>query len=217
MIRHHLDDESIARLAAGTLEAGWALAAATHVTMCPSCRVRLRAFEGIGGYFLECAVANDNGSDGWQDMEKRISGVHREAKVDGIVSTNRPGTLLPEPLASYVDRAGGLKWRFLGRGAAQMIVPTEDTTTTVRLLRIPAGRPVPEHSHRGIELTLVLDGSFRDEVSTFGRGDVEIADGSLTHTPIAIEGKDCICLAVTDAPLKFTSFLMCLLQRFFRI
>ena len=97
-------------------------------------------------------------------------------------------------------------------GAAQMIVPTEDKSTTVRLLRIPAGLPVPEHTHRGDELTLVLAGSFSDQFATFRRGDVEMADSDVLHTPRAGHEQDCICLAVTDAPLKFSSRLLRLLQ-----
>ena len=118
----------------------------------------------------------------------------------------------PEPLRTYIEAAGGLRWRTLGRGAAQMIIPTGDETATLRLLKIPAGQPVPEHSHRGIELTLVLDGSFSDEVSTFARGDIEMADDSLMHQPKADAGKDCICLAVTEAPLRFKSRLLRLIQ-----
>ena len=98
-----------------------------------------------------------------------------------------------------------------------MIVPTGDETTTMRLLRIPKGQPVPEHTHRGVELTLVLAGSFSDEVSTFRRGDVEMADPEILHTPRAGEEENCICLAVTDAPLRFSSRLMRLLQPLLKI
>ena len=44
---------------------------------------------------------------------------------------------------------------------------------------IPAGTAVPDHGHRGTELTLVLQGAFRDETDRFGPGDVEIADEAL--------------------------------------
>ena len=45
-----------------------------------------------------------------------------------------------------------------------------------------------------------------------GVGDVEIADEALDHTPVADAGAACICLAATDAPLRFRSFLPRLLQ-----
>lgn len=93
-----------------------------------------------------------------------------------------------------------------------MKVVTSDPSTIVRLLKIPAGKPVPEHGHRGRELTLVLAGSFGDSVSVFKRGDVELADDELTHQPIAAPGEDCICLAITEAPLRFTSRMMRFIQ-----
>ena len=62
-----------------------------------------------------------------------------------------------------------------------------------------------------------FDGAFRDEVDRFGPGDLEIADPSVEHQPVAEAGADCICLAATDAPLRFKDFLPRLLQPLFRI
>jgi len=76
---------------------------------------------------------------------------------------------------------------------------------------------VPDHGHHGLELTLVLQGAFRDEDAVFKRGDVEIATEETQHTPIAEPGLDCICLAATDAPLKFRAILPRLAQPFLRI
>ena len=66
---------------------------------------------------------------------------------------------------------------------------------------------MPDHGHQGLELTLVLQGAFRDEEDRFARGDVEIATEDTQHTPIAEPGQDCICLAATDAPLKFRALI----------
>lgn len=76
---------------------------------------------------------------------------------------------------------------------------------------------VPDHGHRGTELTLVLQGAFRDETDRFGPGDVEIATEELEHTPVAEPGLDCICLAATDAPLRFNALIPRLLQPFLKI
>ena len=105
-----------------------------------------------------------------------------------------------------------LRWRAVGRGAYQILIRTADRETKVRLLRIPAGKPVPEHGHGGRELTLVLSGSFVDGENVFARGDIEDADASLTHQPVATPEADCVCLAVTDAPLKFRSWIVRAIQ-----
>lgn len=211
-ITHHLDDELLMRYSAGMLAEGWSIGVATHLSMCSACRNRLRIYDGIGGYLLERENGDLNTSDGWTAIKQRIQAGEMENVVQIRKEPEHADSLLPRPLSSYVEKQGGLRWRSLGRGPAQMIIPTNDPTTTVRLLKVPAGQPVPEHSHGGTEFTLVLDGSFTDEVSTFRRGDVELADDSLVHTPTAHPEMDCICLAVTDAPLKFKSRLLRLLQ-----
>ena len=51
----------------------------------------------------------------------------------------------------------------------------------------------------------------------FNRGDIEIADEEMEHTPVALAGQDCICLAATDAPLRFRGLLPRLAQPLLRI
>lgn len=62
---------------------------------------------------------------------------------------------------------------------------------------------MPAHGHGGEEHTLVLCGAFSDHGGHYAAGDVALADAGVTHRPKADPGEDCICLAVTDAPLRF--------------
>ena len=124
---------------------------------------------------------------------------------------------LPAPLQDYVGGdLDAINWKSIGMGVKQAILPTSKDATA-RLLYIPAGCAVPDHGHQGTELTLVLQGAFCDEEDRFARGDVEVANEDLNHTPIADIGEDCICLAATDAPLKFNSMMPRLAQKFLRI
>lgn len=101
-------------------------------------------------------------------------------------------------------------------GVKQAVLRTKGNAKA-RLLRIPAGAAMPDHGHRGIELTMVLKGAFSDEDGRFARGDVEIAHEDVHHTPVADIAEDCICLAVTDAPLRFKGILPRLVQPFLGI
>jgi putative transcriptional regulator len=76
---------------------------------------------------------------------------------------------------------------------------------------------MPTHTHDGSELTLVLAGGFSDESGHFVRGDVAEADPSINHQPVADPGEDCLCLAVTDAPIRLTGPFGRLLNPFLRI
>lgn len=211
-IRHHLNDALLIGYAAGILPEAFSLVVATHVSLCDDCRARLESFETLGGAMVEREAVANLASDA---MERCLARLEPRSPAPSRPRVKRG--VFPSPLAAYV---GGdleaVKWRPLGMGVRQAILPT-GAGATARLLFIPAGLAVPDHGHRGTELTLVLQGAFRDATDHFGPGDLEIATEDLEHTPTAEAGVDCICLAATDAPLRFTALLPRLLQPLFRI
>lgn len=216
-IRHHVSDELLMDYAGGGLEEGWSLAVATHLALCPHCRTRLRAMEATGGAMLDdIGDAVDDLADeaSWKALRSRLADAPKQKP--GLVASPAAmpeASLVPEPLRSRLGGdLDGLRWRALGLGAYHYPVRTADKAISVRLLRIPAGKPVPEHGHNGRELTLVLRGAFSDAQDRFGPGDFEETDETVNHQPVAEAGEDCICLAVTDAPLKFRSRLVRLIQ-----
>lgn len=211
MIKHHLSDALLLGYAAGTLPEAFGLIAATHVTMCDECRARLAALEAVGGAMVEEQDMAPLSEDALERTLSRLSAPQPRSRA------MPRHAVLPAPLLDYVGGdLDAVKWKTLGMGVRQAILPTAKGASA-RLLHIPAGRAVPDHGHRGTELTLVLSGAFRDDVDRFGPGDLEIATQDLQHTPVAEAGTDCICLAATDAPLRFNSLVPRLLQPIFRI
>jgi putative transcriptional regulator len=209
-IRHHLNDDLLLAYAAGILSEGWSLAVACHLAMCPECRGQLALAEAAGGILIDELEPADGPADSWSRLKARLDAEGAPAPV--LPKAQPAAAVLPEPLRSYLGGdLADLKWRNLGT-AKQIQIKTGDETTQARLLCIAAGKPVPEHTHGGREITLVLKGRFHDEVDSFGPGDIEDADGDLMHQPVADAEEDCICLAITDAPLKFRSRLVRLVQ-----
>ena len=210
MIKHHLNDELLMAYSAGTLPEAFNIVVATHISMCDECRARLEALDAVGGALVETGDAVDVAGDCYDRVLAMIGG--------GAPEQQEPVTsAFPSPLASYLpERESDIAWRAAGMGVRQSILKTSKAAS-VRLLHIPAGAAMPDHGHHGTELTLVLRGAFRDETDRFGPGDIEIADEDLHHTPVAEPNEDCICLAATNAPLKFTGWLPRLAQPFLRI
>ena len=201
--------------AAGTLPEAFNLMVATHVSICDECRAVVESYDALGGEVLDQTPGNDVAltPGSFAATMALIAGGAPEQ-----IRTERPrDPVLPHPLQDYVG--GGLdaiKWRSVGMGVKQAILPTSKDASA-RLLYIPAGTAMPDHGHHGLEMTLVLQGAFQDEDDYFARGDVEVADSDMHHTPVADIHEDCICLAVTDAPLRFQGLLPKIAQRFARI
>ncbi|NIY71640.1 transcriptional regulator [Marivivens donghaensis] len=211
-IKHHLTNSLLMGYAAGTLPEAFNLVVATHISLCDECRAQLAEFEAVGGEVMMRTDAMAMNADALDIALAALTDSPEEVQI----KAERAG-IFPTPLADYVGGdVEAVRWRRVGGGVKQMILPT-DSGATVRLLHIPAGASVPDHGHRGLELTLVLQGAFKDETDRFGTGDIEVANEELDHTPVAEDGLDCICLAATDAPLKFNSFLPRLAQPFVKI
>lgn len=210
-ILHHLKDDILLEYAAGTLPEGFSIAVATHLALCPDCRVQYGFIESAGGALLETIEPTETSEESWETLKARIADAPQPAP-ERPARASSPAPVLPEPLRSYVGSdADQIRWKSLP-GGAQFIIPTRDGRSVARLLRIPAGQPVPEHTHRGREMTLVLSGAFRDGNEVFARGDIEVADASVTHQPVATPAAECICLVVSEAPLKFKNWLVRLVQ-----
>lgn len=211
-IRHHLSDALLMAYAAGTLPEAFSLLVATHISLCDECRAAAQAYEAVGGAVVEDGHAADLSGGALAATLARLD----LAPAAATPAPRRVG-IFPAPLAAYVGGgAEQVKWRAVGMGVRQAIL-VADRAASVRLLHIPAGQAVPDHGHRGTELTLVLQGAFRDETGRYGAGDVEMADETLEHTPMAEPGPDCICLAATDARLRFKGLVPRLAQPFLRI
>jgi len=199
---------------AGTLPEAFNLIVATHLSMCDTCRADAQAYDAVGGALMNKV---DTGMTA-DALAKAL------ARLDDPIETQAPAPIahtarssLPEPLLSYVGGdLDSVRWRPVGMGVKQAILPTS-RGATARLLCIPAGAAMPDHGHHGKEMTLVIQGAFHDEGDYFARGDVEVAGSDVQHIPVADIHEDCICLAVTDAPLRFAGFLPRILQKFARI
>ena len=212
-IKHHLTDALLMAYSAGNLPEAFSLTVAAHISMCDECRARLGSFDSVGGALMEetASVDMDMGA-----FEATMALINAAPELPEPAKLHRNG-VLPRPVQDYVGGdLDAVKWRPVGMGVKQAIIPTMGDAQ-VRLLYIPAGAAVPDHGHKGTELTLVLQGAFVDEVDRFGQGDIEVANEDLDHTPVADIGEDCICLAATDAPLKFNKLIPRLAQPFLRI
>lgn len=207
-------DELLMAHAAGRLPEPVALIVATHLALSPSARERYRQFETLGGVLLEELQPTSLADDAWQRLVARLDDpptLEPPASTPPAAATN-----LPRPLRDYLPAPlEALRWRNYG-SAAEFELPLRVPGFRTTLIRVRAGRMVPQHTHEGNELTLVLEGAFHDKIGHYRRGDLAIADGSVNHRPRADDDQDCLCLAVTDAPLRLTGLIGRLLNPFIR-
>jgi len=216
---HHPSEQLLADFAGGKLSTGMSVVIAAHVEHCQSCKEQTADSEesATTEWIAEADVEASTGAPDFADMAANIVQMPQaNARRDEVPAFTEMHMLdhsvrLPRVLAKIA--AEGLVWKKLAGGINQASVALDDETQCEFLYMKP-GSQVPVHKHLGNEVTLVLDGSFSDELGNYQPSDFVVRDGSHTHRPASEEG--CLCFAVLDSPLTFTTGVARLLNPFLK-
>lgn len=197
-------DELLADYACGRLTVGMHALIGAHLELKPANRQFVGGLEALAGLALEA----DSGF---------VVG-NREARLDAIFASDPPttsavGSVLPRALQGLIGaELPDTGWKRKLPGVKAWALPGDPG---VSLIRLSPGVRVPQHTHAGIEASLVLTGGYSDSQGHYLRGDLAVADGSVDHAPRADEDGECIVFAVTQGDLQLTGPIGRILQRLF--
>lgn len=215
-IQYHPDDATLMAFANGTLDRSFAVLVACHLLQCPRCRQRLRQAEQLGAELMQRLEPTDVSAGCKQALFDRLDDHSDHATTASLrmpreIQTDQGEPLIPALLQQWPDQQfETVPWKRIAPGIQQHKIDLGDSNLS--LLRIAPGTCMPSHSHGGSELTMILRGSYSDEIGRFQAGDVADLDDEISHQPIADRDEHCICLVATDAPLKFDSWVPRLMQ-----
>ncbi|MEO1192733.1 MAG: ChrR family anti-sigma-E factor [Pseudomonadota bacterium] len=200
-------DEIVMAHAAGLLPPAQALVIETQAALREDVRRELKDCEAIAAALMEdCAPADLSA-----DLRARVMDQLDLPAEEPVAPPSGCDHRLPEPLRGVVGKdLDSLPWRWVMPGLRDCVLPLGAAKSppgnggTMRLMWVRAGTRVPAHSHRGLEMTLVLQGAYRDATGIYGAGDLQLADERVDHGPEARAGADCLCLVVTEGPVRLT-------------
>ena len=205
MIKHHPSADILIDFAAGTLPVAQAACVSAHLNYCDCCRGSTEQLQSIGGVLMEQLVPVAVSESVLDSVLARLDEPVPLSFIQQRVRHRRVD--LPGLLNRIINGDfSQLAWKRVTRSLSVSHLQTGDDQREFALYRIAAGGNIPNHRHGGAEMTLVLEGGFSDELGTYHPGDFVFRDASDVHAPTAIDGEECICLAVLDAPLQFTSW-----------
>ena len=192
-------DGLMARYVAGALPEPARILVAAHLAIKPEKRVFVEALESMAGKSLEISepVALSN-------RDVRLDAIFNASALPVSQARAQSDGVIPTPLREFIGFDDDqIPWKTKMPGYREFPLGVIDGCEAT-MLWIKAGRKMPSHTHEGSELTLVLDGAFRDMNGRYGRGDISVANEDTDHRPIAEDERACVCFAVTDAPLRLT-------------
>lgn len=230
-IQFHPTDTVLMQFTSGDLDPATSIMISTHLEFCPCCRQKVAAYEDEISQQL---VAEESAVDmmeasGTATTEAPPLSPDLAAMMQQIMSQNtepepnhespQPQTItlgdktypLPRALRRHQQEIG--PWSRLPGNIKRAQVAVGGSSK-MNFIFMDSDSSLPEHTHQGQEITLVLAGQFHDEHGTYRAGDFIVQTAEHRHVPKTEQGEDCLCLTLLDAPLHFTSGLATLLNPF---
>ncbi|MFX4227616.1 MAG: ChrR family anti-sigma-E factor [Porticoccaceae bacterium] len=223
MIKYHPNINTLTEYAAGSLGTATAIAVSAHMHFCHQCLRQVQNLQLVGGTILDRNIpAADVDSSVLDSLMQQLDDMERQPAKTSQSTTRQAKSDsglfgLPPVVAKLIGAPNQLKWKKLTKSLQIARLATGQTEAEVSLHKITAGGKVLEHDHRGQEYTLVLKGSFSDENGIYQPGDFLLKQPGDVHKPYASANRDCICLTVVEAPVRFTGFWGKVLNPFLRL
>jgi putative transcriptional regulator len=217
MISFHPKFIDLQRFSAGNCEPALALMISAHVDMCPQCQhdcidiqddlaaelfARHTTIEPVDGQYLEMM---SNITDLPISKTASFEASNTSIELDGKFFE------LPRALRRYVNNTGN--WSRLVGKLWQAPVDLGDIGKANFIYMEKGGR-VPEHTHKGTEITLVIAGQYGDGTSEYDCGDFTLLNNQHKHLPHSEADDGCLVFTIVDQPLHFTAGIARLLNPF---
>lgn len=225
MINFHPTLEQLRAFVTGDLPPALSIMVSAHCDMCPRCMEMVDSItEELAQESFDEVSAQESHElpNSMQSMLADITKLPSSLSADDLITIAKKKDNnhieldgrkfpLPRTLHRYVNKTGN--WSSLVGKLWQAPVDM-GTQGVANFIFMGHGGSVPEHTHRGTEYTLVINGEFRDGLNQYDSGDFILMDSSHTHTPEAVSHDGCLVFSMVDEPLHFTSGLARLLNPF---
>jgi putative transcriptional regulator len=218
MIKHHPNSQQLDAFVSGVCEPTLALMISAHADMCVQCQAKCIKLQQI-----QAIEALSSPLDTSAELDKMFGRITQlpvvkpdqapvAAKVGGFdLELEGKRFILPRSLKRYAQHTGN--WSRLVGKLWQAPIDL-GYMGKANFIYMEKGGKVPEHTHKGTEMTLVIDGQYGDGVANYDCGDFTLLDGQHNHLPHSEADEGCLVFTIVDKPLYFTSGIARLLNPF---
>lgn len=215
MINFHPSSKQLDSFIAGNLEPTMALVVSAHVDMCGVCQqkcLKLQELQSIDVLSLDTKLVPQlsNMLSHITELPK-LTATEYKNQVDTSLELDGKKFALPRSLKRYAQHTGD--WSKLVGKLWQAPVDL-GYMGKANFIYMEKGGKVPEHTHKGTEMTLVIDGQYSDGMAHYDSGDFTVLGKQHTHQPHSQVDEGCLVFTIVDKPLYFTSGIARLLNPF---
>ncbi len=221
MAEHHIPLDWLSAYAIGEVDEPTATLIAAHLTFCAECRSTLDELELLGGALLDSIDPGDENQGLTADVSDVVS-MPKESINEPTRIQAPEGSLskiAPRPLIDFVYAKSGvteierLPWQPYAPGIKRAILTKSGRGSMSRLIKAKPGSQFPHHDHGSDEMTIILQGAYRDHTATYAVGDVQCIGENQPHRPAIVGDEVCIGFVVSEKPPIPTGIIAKLVQK----
>ena len=203
MTQWHPSSDQLIEFASGSISSALSIAVATHLHYCKACQTEVRLAETAASALFEQQAAKSPVSFDFDALMNKLDNdeIVQETKPDVIAEPKRFPAVVEKLINGDVD---ALNWSSPMKNLHTTRLMKDENNMIVGLHHMNAGGRVPQHTHRGNEISVVIEGGFSDELGTYAAGDFVHLNGKHNHSPLAHADGDCWLLTIVEAPVKLT-------------
>jgi putative transcriptional regulator len=202
MSKWHPSSDQLIEFSSGTGSSALAIAISTHLHFCNACRQRVTEMESTAAVFFEEQSRIDLKAGSFDALMARIN---EEPNPVSVKTKARKPSRFPPTIEKLINAdTESLKWRSPMKNLRVSHLMTDETGFILGLHHMKSGGRVPEHTHRGNEISVVIEGGFSDEMGSYVPGDFIHLSKEHLHSPQADADGDCWLLSLVEAPVKLT-------------
>ncbi|MBJ7550954.1 ChrR family anti-sigma-E factor [Marinomonas ostreistagni] len=217
MLSCHPTIDILTEYAAGSLPLAHSLGVSVHLDQCPHCRDQVRRLNNIGAELFSEHSAEVRPDHMASLKSKVMASLVNHEETQAAVDDNTAFQHIPRSLRRWIPQGfNDLNWMPLTPSFKLATLSNESGGAQIALSRVKPGARLPNHTHTGNEITVVLKGAFSDDEGLYREGDFICRDHNHKHQPRVTKDAECICLIILDSPIEFTGWFTRLLNPIMR-
>ncbi len=226
MTNFHPSEDILVEFSSGNLDWAVSITVSAHLQLCPTCKQKVAQLNTLGSSMLSRTPPVAVEEKSFATLMTRIKQTEADQKDADIAPKTPPKEdlktcdrtkRLPHIVQKLIPKEKPLKWSFISPSLKAAQLETGQNKYEVSFHKIKRGGKVAEHDHKGLEVTLILEGSFSDAEGNYVVGDFLVKNPGDVHRPIAAQDQDCLCLSVVEAPVKITGLMGNLINPFLSV
>lgn len=197
----HPSSDQLIEFSCGVGSSAMNITLAAHLHYCADCRRQVNEYESTAAVIFEHQNSPALADDGFAKLMARIKTLPKERALALPSSPTRFPPVVEKLIAHDTESLG---WQKPMKNLRVSRLLTDEAGLILGLHHMKAGCRVPQHTHRGHEISLVMEGGFSDQMGSYGVGDFIYLSTEHHHSPQADADGDCWLLSVVEAPVKLT-------------